>query len=961
MTNQGDLVWLAEPGSAWSCPVRPAESKVLALRLHSNKRTMHRIDVKLFKDDPKDALTTFFYVEWIGTETLYFRLPEHGHRDNAFQSAGNGLDWREATTIRLEAGDYTYPGLELRVEAVEWLPDQPCVSVNDREELLECFTSTAYWSDGDWERCESEACNAASGFDKQWLFARLFYEERAGEANQVCYRRSYRTDIGQSQAIIFSATIDERAALDIWLTADGTEHHALAAQRGKGGSEEIRLPISGRALTGIRMRLSPADGHIPQDGQIISANFLWIMLERCGADPLQSNEIQAIAPIGVPVRKEAFDTSGLPMALVLNRDELAAVKQKLSRGIGRRFLDEVLRAADAQLDFEPEQLVGTYLPVTYAVERASVPWRQTRRWFTQLVYGGLAHLLTGDESYGAMVRRALLAAVRVHFWAPGFVSRIPVGLQGYRAPFIESHMAQAAALAYDFVYHLLSDEERREVEDAFHAKVVPWIDMYLRKYADGYLLRSNQGSVFSTGLYYACRVAMRSHPEAEAVLERGIAWLKKMLPFYYLEDGSTNEGVGYWEYATHHAAEAVFLMSRYKGVQPREFAHEAFPATIDFILHMRSLSRSDLGFLRIGDCMEKFSVMGSSFLFFARYFGDDRALWLWNEYYREGPLTAYLTEEASDYSNAGAYCTHGLMTLLWYDESDAALPQLEPARRFPLSDRIFLRTGAGYGDMLLFFEGGGQTFEHTHFDKGQFIFEAFGNSFAMDPGMIDYRDPSHHYYANTSYHNLVTAAGRNQSYKNASEAVRILHWGEKPGVAWVSADLANSYKELASYRRAIFFVKPYYVLVVDFVEAASEETGELAWHFHTAGTIRIDNDRRMTVHAEGAHMHLAVASPNALRPVLHEYRTTRGTVSRNVTLACEPGERTLKLAALLVPARDPDQAAERQPSALWREDSGEFEVSGAWGTDRIHCAFAGEDISVRIVRQAVGGKTTGIF
>src|ERR1019366_1127411 len=168
---------------------------------------------------------------------------------------------------------------------------------------------------------------------------------------------------------------------------------------------------------------------------------------------------------------------------------------------------------------------------------------------------------------------------------------------------------------------------------------------------------------------------------------------------------------------------------------------------------------------------------------------------------------------------AGACSLSGLMDFLLFVEGSPAQPQLPPSKRFEVCDRIFLRTGSSHGDILFLFEGGPQTFDHTHSDKGQFIMEAYGERFAADPGVIKYQDPAHLFFKGTAYHNLVTLKGRNQDYRDPQHAVVLDQVAFGPQCDYISADLRNSYKAFTRYRRRVLFVRPHYFVILDDVAA----------------------------------------------------------------------------------------------------------------------------------------------
>ena len=132
----------------------------------------------------------------------------------------------------------------------------------------------------------------------------------------------------------------------------------------------------------------------------------------------------------------------------------------------------------------------------------------------------------------------------------------------------------------------------------------------------------------------AALVAMRSHPEVRQLLEKRIAWLLRMIGGYYNPEGSTLEGPSYWQYTTHYTILSLIAISRLRGRDVKELAPSWFGDTVEYMLHMRSLADTKLRFQSIADCMETLETAysGPSFLFFARYYGNGGAFWVWRKY-----------------------------------------------------------------------------------------------------------------------------------------------------------------------------------------------------------------------------------------------------------------------------------------------------------------------------------------
>jgi hypothetical protein len=921
-------------------------AKVWAVRvpLKSNRATMAWVRVWLDCGDSATApvstgYETTFVVEWSGWNTLHFAAA-------SLKPVGQPTGLHTVRRLRLAVISTTFAGTVLELGRVSWPDDMPIVPVTPYEDMVVNFLGERFWDPADWMHAGPPTLpDGEQSLDVIWMYANLRYLQRPGRRHHVAYRRPMNVDVSGYQAVtVFTAT-DIRANFSVILEIDGVAVRAIDRRRGLGGGDEIRALMSGRRLTAITFELEQAESEIHEVVPVqVATSIRWVLLERTGTNPADVGQATGTPAVPPPPRVEPLETNTLPVGLLIGRDEFLRLRETSRRaGPLKKVADEIIAEATTRLDYFPERFAGRYLPVDLAnqgCERRVSPSDQMFHVNSCMVYGAVAYALTGDVRFGQAARRGLFTTLRCRTWQGGFPSRIPAGLPGYRAPFIEGATGEAVAVCYDFIYPLLSDAERREVEDALYEKALPWLDMYLRYCGEGYLLNSNQGAVFIAGLVFTALVARRSHPDVDAILERNLRWFPRMMNNYYKENGATNEGPGYWEYTTMNAASALIAIARYRGCPVPECAPKHFGRTIDYLLHMRSLARSNLSFLPLGDNIEGvgFNFLNSSLMFFAKYYGDQNALWLWHQFFANRP-----NPPGSDFFGkkiTGAYSTSGLKDFLLFVDAAPVPPQLPLAKHFEGCDRVVLRTGSGYGDLLFLFEGGPQTYDHTHFDKGEFILEAYGERLAADPGTIKYQDPAHAFFKDTSYHNVVTLRGRNQDYRDAPHAVVMEEVTFGSACDYLSADLRNSYKAFAKYRRQVLFVRPHYFVIVDDVEA--DETG-LEWNYHSCVPIREIDLAHGLIHWRGekAGMTLAVGCTQALSASTGEYGAEGVVLTHNLVLTPQAPSRSLKIAALLLPFPLTGDAPAPSVKVTQQANAVVFTVTHATGTDSVTCVLGG--------------------
>jgi len=932
--NNGWITQL-EQETIWPVPAKRENDRILSLTIQSNIKSLLAVDVMLMCPDESNGYTLPILIEWEGVHTMHLRL-------GAFRPVGNPQPAETAVRMRLRAGSASLPGTELELLDARWSAKMPLIPVNPRECLLDNFQSPLFWDNNDWQLTEGAAiAQEERAIEQEWAYMKIWYVEKPGRPHSIAYTKRFDQPLDGFQALNIVTTIDRKAVFGLELRIDGVTVVALDSEQGSGDHVEFRIPLKGRLLESVTIKLAESPQWLGQStNQEIAVYVRWLLLEREGADPGLRNEVKGMPPIAPPRLPEPLPQPTFPLGLLFDGRELRHLKCFIADGQGKRMYEEVLRAAERVKDYAPEPFVGTYVPADggFAFNRVSAPARELGSFLTAMLYGSLAYLLSGDPAYAISARRSLLAVVRIEHWTLGMITRYPIGQQGYRFPMQEAHIVEPVALCYDMIYDLLTPEERELVVDAVYAKALCWSDLILRSHGDGFLLTSNQGPVYYLGFLYAALMTRHKYPEAERMLERNTEWFFRMAELYHKPDGSTNEGANYWLYGMLSMSTAFLIHSRLRKTSVADLVPASMKLAMDYLLHTRSLSSETLYFLPLadGDVKTVGQYLEGPVAFYAACLDDPGARWLWNEYYRDQPIEVRMNNPM------GQMLTSFLLALLLSPplQAEAERPVLPSCKTFPDCGRIMIRTGSARDDSLLLFEGGPQSFEHTHCDKGQFVLEAYGELLALDPGMISYSDPTARDLTRTGMHNVLTIGGRNQAYKDAARAAVVEKLHDEPMYAYICADLANSYRELTSYKRRIVFVKPHYVLVLD--DIASAEAASMEWNFHSVGKLRADGARASAVAAR-AGLELAFASSSPLAFVTTETFGVRQKgddpvcVCSNLIVSPQQPAREWQLAALLVPYRTGEGAADMPSIACVAAADGTyaFTATGAWGTDRI--------------------------
>ena len=149
-----------------------------------------------------------------------------------------------------------------------------------------------------------------------------------------------------------------------------------------------------------------------------------------------------------------------------------------------------------------------------------------------------AYLLTGDKEIAAYAVKVLLSICKWDVW----------GATSYKnQDQVHRAIAYKCAMAYDWLYDAMTEEERAEVLSMIRerTKVMEGLLSHLK--------RSPYDSHAWTAFGYIGIIAVATHgeiPEADAWLRQIIQQYTVILPPWSYQDGGWCQGTGYWQYST---------------------------------------------------------------------------------------------------------------------------------------------------------------------------------------------------------------------------------------------------------------------------------------------------------------------------------------------------------------------------------------------------------------------------
>ena len=399
-----------------------------------------------------------------------------------------------------------------------------------------------------------------------------------------------------------------------------------------------------------------------------------------------------------------------------------------------------------------------------------------------------------------------------------------------------AEIAVAVALAYDWVYHEISDQERRSIEDALLRHVLaPALAAYDDQLAIWPRRRDNCTLVSNSGILVAALAILDRHPEiSQQLIRRSVAssWnaFDGLAP-----DGAWPEGPSYWS-----------LAMRYAGLMV---------AALESTLHCSFGLADRPGFAQTGDfALHAVGPFGAAF-----NFGDsephfDMAPLAWFAHRFRRPLDARLVDQYD-----GWYLP---FTVIWPKRSKAKplgikVPTGEVFHsnnlacfrntwsNDPAAHPVYLAIKGGNvpGDAIRSPPLPEDVFLHSQADAGSFIVDGARQRWIIDLGADDYDLPGYfdhgsdnrsgqrwrYYRTQTAGHNTLVIDGSNQI---PDAPVPIIGSCIDGDCKWAVFDMSAAYgKPPGSIRRGAALMGRE-VVIQD--EVGPEVPGTIVWAVHTS-------------------------------------------------------------------------------------------------------------------------------
>ncbi len=611
--------------------------------------------------------------------------------------------------------------------------------INAAEAIIEAFFDETLSELPKW-RIDPTGAEGLSVRQK-WAFVQFDWQGPAADAGVPALRlsRDCDRDCSDYDSIILSLAAPPGCRVGLIARTDAGERRILGTPFAH-QKREIALPLGGArrilALT-IEIHADPA-----RSPGAVCGWLNWIGLQH-GA--LLERHLRQVARFDERWEGYLKPETHVPdfeprYGLLLTGEELAEARAAMEKSGGPHSSPLWELAEDARR-LSPEAMAGDY--VNFWNDTRFSRERDTGRiLLTHGANAAQAAVLFRDPALGRLAARYAIALAHCTRWDPSFLSWMP-GCKWEHRAFVPSLVMYDCALILDLCGEWFTDYGRELILRRL-AEEGQGTNTYNTWWYD-YIFNCNQAAWFLPGrmlAYLVLERTMPAHRENGAKTARArvvpytdlaLADLFENLGNILLPDGGYTEGPMYFAFTAGQAMLSFYLYARARGSRAREMAPAAFAATARMAEVLVSTA-DEAPMILVCDAIY-IPQDGAAFL-----------AWLM-------PTSHWVTVFRKSVAITGQPLS--LLARNLSREIPAEGPPLPAFVEMPVIGQMASHRRLGGEWVKLFLMGNKAGASHTHEDKGSFVLEFAGDTFARDFGMCDYSNPLGDLMKHCERHNML--------------------------------------------------------------------------------------------------------------------------------------------------------------------------------------------------------------
>jgi hypothetical protein len=625
-----------------------------------------------------------------------------------------------------------YAGPEQDIVPDNYRTDVRVTPINSAEAILEPFWDPTLSGLSEWQ----VKTDSVSGLRvwQNWCWAAFEWLRQPEQSPALEMSRPMGVDVQSYDRLIVSVVPPEEAVVGIRAVTDVGIQRVETEPVSESSMKEIGLDLNGATrldtLTLWVHSASPGTQH---------GWFNWIGLQNTHRlddhlaqwSHFDSTWAGYLKPDSIELRYEpATELLFGPQDL----DRLRAAVPSMTGPGGILDVREIGRLKNRP----PEPYIGEY------VSRDNWRWNRVRDHDRLLTYRpgygyqlALAGVLMQDQQALRMAARYALSIASCEHWKEGMTENFPGSIWNHRA-FAQSLYAYECAVILDLAddcFTWLGKEYilRRIVEKAMSA-----IDYSTWKYE--YIHHTNQMCYFSQGRMAGALSLESRWSRARSRVEETYSDLVASIKNVILPDGGYAEGPTYFQQIGGRGGLALYLYARSRGIPLAEAFPPILKKTTRFADVLESTDRSqDM----IPICDARPVVGDNTLALMAVAMPNSGWTRIWH----------------SKRSRTQGVPTSLLGWILMPRISGQTAPPPGPVSRLPVMGMLASTRYLEDQPVKILILGNHSGATHTHEDKGSFVLECAGETFAMDPGTCTYANPLSIVIKHAQRHNMLVPRG----------------------------------------------------------------------------------------------------------------------------------------------------------------------------------------------------------
>ena len=421
--------------------------------------------------------------------------------------------------------------------------------------------------------------------------------------------------------------------------------------------------------------------------------------------------------------------------LFITREELAELRRRHAAWVAEHGESPLTKLRERMLALTPEEMIrqAAGSPGRFGRDRAIGHSGPSQR----MASAAMAALILEDDELLRHTARYAMAVSMIETWGDSFYEILPGSVHDHRA-FNHSKITEGLSIILDAAGELMTDHARKYLLRRIANDGVNWITYNAWRYE--YIHHMNQLAWFSDGWLAGYGVLSQTMPRVGPYADLAHRSLYESMATVILPDGGYEEGPAYFATVVGHGGEGLYYYSRMTGKPLSEITPDSFQRTADFAEVIRSTD-DEQDFIPFADSWSRFQRNAGAFM----------AALL--------PQSAWVSIYRKSLQRSGAQFPTDPMEMALQKQIPEAGP--EP-RAFLQMATMGLTSSTRRLDgewVKLLIVTNKDKASHNHEDKGSFVLEFAGQTFAADGGQVGYDNPLCQLMKHARRHNLLLPTG----------------------------------------------------------------------------------------------------------------------------------------------------------------------------------------------------------